>query len=153
MEFMRETLGDSLHRNTAEKNNKHRITANLIFLEVFSCISDRLKLNLNITWKTIQDWKNVQAAIVWVLLLKNIQNNANFKDVGLNTETESGDWITYEIHFALIKVSHIPRLFSVLVSQSFTFRVWERFLRLLLHFNLNLILTCNTYALLTKHYM
>ena len=25
--IMRETLGDSLHRNTAEKNNKHRITA------------------------------------------------------------------------------------------------------------------------------
>ena len=129
------------------------LTVDLIFIGGFPWISDRLKLNLNITWKTIQDWKNVQAAKVGVLLLKNIQNNVNYKDVGLNTETESGDRITYEIHFALIKVSHVPRLFSALVSQSFTFRVWERFLRSLSHFNLNLIFTCNKYALLTKHYM
>ena len=75
----------------------------------------QVKGQLKYHMKTIQDWKNVQAAKVWVLLLKNIQNNVNFKDVGLNTETESGDRITCEIHFALIKVSHVPRLFSALL--------------------------------------
>ena len=73
----------------------------------FPCIFYRLNCKLNITWKTIQDGKNVRAAKVWVPLLKNMQNSVNFKDAGLNTATESGDWITYEIHVALITVLHV----------------------------------------------
>lgn len=67
---------------------------------------NRLNCKLNITWKTIQDGKNVQGARVWVPLSKNMQNSVNFKDAGLNTATESGDWITHEIHIALIRVLH-----------------------------------------------
>ena len=63
-----------------------------------------------------------------MLLLKHIPNNVNFQDVGLNTATETGDWITYEIHIALIiKVSHVNRLSSVLVSQSLNLSVGEVF--------------------------
>lgn len=83
----------------------------------FPCISCRLNCKLNITWKTIQDGKNVQAAKVWVPLSKNMQNSVNFKDAGLNTVTESGDWITYEIHVALIRVLHV---FSTFFSTGFS---------------------------------
>ena len=87
----------------------------------------------------------MRGAKVWVPLLKNMQNSVNFKDAGLNTATESGDWITYEIHIALIMVLCVLRPSSVLVSWSLNMSVGEVFVVIIIR---NLIFTLNIYNML-----